>query len=328
MKRPFVLILTVLMFVFVNVFLYVTITSRLANNYSGTSSLKMINVASFLPFVDESKLARTGSSLKFNIDDDLPVLDGAAALVPVYASVIDNCYPKGTVTYKGGAFSDDNYYGENFAADSVMQYQNTIRGFNALVDGKVDLFFTAHPSKEQMEYAKEKGVELEIVPIGLEAFVFFVNKNNPVNALTSEQIRSIYKGDITNWSEVGGINRGINPLVRVKGSGSQTMMDKFMGENAIQKRRLTAVFGKAIGYSFRYYLSGMVADDNTKMLAVDGIYPDAINIRNRTYPLTANFYVAYRKDNQNENVERLVSWLLSSEGQTMIEACGYVGLSN
>ncbi len=315
-----------LLFVAVNAFLYITITSRLANNFSGADQLKMVDVAKFLPFEDTSKLARTGSSLTFQNSDDLPVLDGAAALVPVYASVIDNCYPEGTVTYKGGVFSDDNYYGENFAPDSVMQYQNTIRGFDALIDGSVDLFFTAHPSKEQMQSAEDKGVELEIVPIGLEAFVFFVNKDNPVDGLTTEQIRSIYRGELTNWKDVGGVSRIINPLTRVKGSGSQTMMDKFMEGNMLTDRHPLSIFGGGIGYSFRYYLSGMVADDNVKMLAVDGIYPNAENIQNGSYPISTNFYVVYRKDNQNENVGKLVEWLLSNEGQTMIEACGYVGL--
>lgn len=315
-----------LLFVAVNAFLYITITSRLANNFSGADQLKMVDVAKFLPFEDTSKLARTGSSLTFQNSDDLPVLDGAAALVPVYASVIDNCYPEGTVTYKGGVFSDDNYYGENFAPDSVMQYQNTIRGFDALIDGSVDLFFTAHPSKEQMQSAEDKGVELGIVPIGLEAFVFFVNKDNPVDGLTTEQIRSIYRGELTNWKDVGGVSRIINPLTRVKGSGSQTMMDKFMEGNMLTDRHPLSIFGGGIGYSFRYYLSGMVADDNVKMLAVDGIYPNAENIQNGSYPISTNFYVVYRKDNQNENVGKLVEWLLSNEGQTMIEACGYVGL--
>ncbi len=326
MKKTIAILGTILLFVAVNVFLYITITSRLANNFSGTNQLKMVDVAKFLPFEDTSELAGTGSSLKFQNGDDLPVLDGAAALVPVYASVIDNCYPEGTVTNEGGAFSDDNYYGENFAPDSVMQYQNTIRGFDAVVDGSVDLFFTAYPSKEQMQSAEDKGVELEIVPIGLEAFVFFVNKDNPVDQLTSEQIRAIYRGEITNWKDAGGISRKINPLTRVEGSGSQTMMENFMEGNMLTSRHPLSIFGGGIGYSFRYYLSGMVADDNVKMLAVDGIYPNAENIRNGSYPIRANFYVVYRKDNQNGNVDRLVEWLLSDEGQTMIEACGYVGL--
>lgn len=326
MKKITVLLATAFLFVAVNVFLYITITIRLANNFGGAGQLKMVDVAKFLPFEEESELARTGSTLKFEKEDKLPVLDGAAALVPVYASVIENCYPKGTVTYEGGVFSDNNYYGENFAPDSVMQYQNTIRGFDALVEGSVDLFFTAHPSKEQLLSAKEKGVELEIVPIGLEAFVFFVNKKNPVDGLTSDEIRAIYRGEITNWKEVGGVSRKINPLTRVAGSGSQTMMERFMEENMLKSRDPLAVFGGSIGYSFRYYLSGMVADENVKMLAVDGIAPDPDNIRNGSYPITANFYVVYRGDNQNANVGRLVSWLLSEEGQAMIEACGYVGV--
>jgi phosphate transport system substrate-binding protein len=70
----------------------------------------------------------------------------------------------------------------------------------------------------------------------------------------------------------------------------------------------------------------MVGDNNVKMLSVNGVYPDAENIRNGAYPITANFYVVYRKDNDNPNTKRVVDWLLSDEGQRLIEACGYVGL--
>lgn len=326
MKKVLTIILMVLFFAGINIFLYVKITRRLANNFSGASQLKMVDVGSYLPFEEGSDLARTGSTLKFSSDDDLPVLDGAAALVPVYASVIDNCYPEGCVKYEGGKFSDDNYYGENFAADSAMRYQNTVRGFNAVVDGSVDLFFTAHPSAEQMKQAEEKGVELEIIPIGKEAFVFFVNKENPVDDLSVDEIRKIYRGQVTNWKEVGGEDHMIDPLTRIKGSGSQTMMDKFMEDDMIRSRPPLAIFGKAIGYSFRYYLVGMVKAEGAKMISVNGIYPDVENIKNGTYPLAAEFYVVRRKDNDNPNVERLTEWLTSSEGQSMIEASGYVGL--
>ncbi len=323
MKKRLLILFCAVFFLALNLFLYVTVTRRLGNNYSGATQLKMVDVSKFLPFEEDSLLARTGASIHFSEGDDLPVLDGAAALVPVYASVIDNIYPEGCVTYKGGSFSDDNKYGENFADDSAMKYQNTIRGFDAVVDGSVDLFFTAHPSEEQMNTAKKKGVELEIVPVGLEAFVFFVNKNNPVDGLTADQIRKIYRGKITNWKEVGGPAKAINPLTRIKGSGSQTMMDKFMENDIHPSKNVFSILGASIGYSFRYYLSGMVADNNVKMLAIDGVFPDSENIKNGSYPLTANFYVVYRKDNTNENVKKLVDWLLSEEGKRMIEACGY-----
>lgn len=324
--KKVIIILTAMFFLLINLFMYMTITRRLGNNYSDATRNKMVDVGSFLPFEEESNLARTGSSFHLKEDDDLPVLDGAAALVPVYASVIDNIYPEGCVTYEGGEFSDDNKYGENFASGSAMQFQNTIRGYNAMLEGSVDLFFTAYPSREQLENASDMGAELEIVPIGLEAFVFFVSKDNPTENLTIDQIREIYRGTIRNWDEVGGPDRLINPLLRIEGSGSQTMMESFMEGDMIHSRDPFSIFGGAIGYSFRYYLSGMVANDNVKMLSINGIYPSAESIRNGSYPISANFYVIYRKDNTNENVIKLVNWLLSDEGQTMIEACGYVGL--
>ena len=327
MKRVLTLVLIVALFAGINIVLYTTMTRRLRQNFSGANQLRMVDVGRFLPHEEDSDLARIDSSLHFEEGDDLPVLDGAAALVPVYASVIENCYPEGCVTFEGGVFDDDNKYGENFAPGSAMQYQNTIRGFNAVVDGSTDLFFTAHPNAEQMQYAEEQGVELEIVPIGMEAFVFFVNADNPVDDLTTDQIRAIYRNEITNWNEVGGPNRMINPVTRISGSGSQSMMDRFMEDNMLTRRNPLSIFGGSIGYSFRYYLTGLVGNDGVKMLSVNGVVPDAENIRNGTYPLTANFYVVYRSDNDNPNVTRLVDWLLSEEGQSMIEQTGYVGLN-
>ena len=326
MKKILTLTAVAVFFIAVNLGMYLTITQRLKNNFSGAGQLKMIDVGKYLPFEEGSELARVDSSFHLAEGDDLPVLDGAAALVPVYASVIDNCYPEGCVTYEGGKFSDDNYYGENFAEGSAMRYQNTVRGFTAVVDGKTDLFFTAYPSKEQLKYAEDQGVELEIIPVGMEAFVFFVNKDNPVDNLSIDQIRSIYRGKVSNWSEVGGPRRGINPLLRIKGSGSQTMMEKFMEGDMITTRSPFAIFGGSIGYSFRYYLSGMVANDNVKMLSVNGVYPNAENIMNGTYPISAKFYVVCRKDNDNPNLPKVIEWLRSEEGQRLIEGCGYVRL--
>lgn len=323
-KQILVIVLVVFFFAVINIFMYGTITKRLANNFSGVSQLKMINVEDYLPFEENNKLPKVESSLL--IKDNQPVLDGAAALVPVYGAIIENTYPKGTVKYEGGVFSSDNYYGENFANDSKMKYQNTVRGFNALVDDTIDIFFTAYPSKDQLASAKEKNVELELVPIGLEAFVFFVNKNNPIENLTSQQIKDIYACNITNWKDVGGVNRKIYPVTRVKNSGSQTMMDKFIGDTEYGNVSPLAITGAALGYSFRYYLSGIVDNQNIKMINLDGVYPTKENIKNKVYPLVASFYVAYRKDNKNPNIKALVNWILSIEGQKLIEEVGYVGL--
>lgn len=325
LKRLLAVFLTVSLFALFNFSIYMLLTQRLSNNFSGVSQTKMIDVEKYLPHYSESDLARIETS--FSLDGDLPVLDGAAALVPVYASIIDNVYPKGSVTYENGKFSDDNYYGENFAKGSKMQYKNTVRGYTAIVNGETDILFCASPSDDQIIYAKEKGVELEFVPIGLEAFVFFVNKNNPVDSLTTEQVRNIYGGKCTNWKDVGGADRIINPLTRIPGSGSQSAMDSFMGDIEIVPKTKFALFGASIGFSFRYYMDGIVENENVKMLSLNGVYPDEDNIRNGSYPIIEKFYAIYRKDNEKENVRKLVEWILSDEGQQLIERSGYVRIN-
>jgi len=323
MKKQIAMLLAiVLVFAAFNAGVYFLLTGRLSNNFSGTNQSKMVDVRAFLPHEKGSDLPKIDANLR--IDGDLPVLDGAAALVPVYAAIIHNVYPEGSVTYEGGSFSDDNFYGENFAADSKMQYKNTVRGYKAIVDGETDILFCAAPSEEQKQYAEEQGVELVYVPVGLEGFVFFVNEQNPVENLTVQQVRDIYAGSITNWAEVGGKNRIINPVTRLAGSGSQSAMDKFMGDTPIGRKSPLAITGGSIGFSFRYYLDGMVGSDNVKMLSLNGVYPSPENIQNGSYPVIARFYAIYRADNENENIQTLIDWLLSDEGQKIIEQCGYV----
>ncbi len=324
-KQILVLLLALAMFMAFNLSIYMLLTKRLANNFSSASQAKMIDVECFLPFEENSDLAHIDSTLK--LSDNLPVLDGAAALVPVYASIIHNIYPEGCVTYEGGKFSDDNFYGENFAPDSKMQYKNTVRGYTAIVDGTTDIFFCAAPSDEQKQYAEDKGVELVYVPVGLEAFVFFVNEENPVDNLSAEQIRGIYSGKYKNWSELGGANRVINPVSRLEGSGSQSAMNAFMKGEEIAPKSPLAITGASIGFSFRYYMDTIVDNKGVKMLSMNGVYPSAENIQNGTYPVIAQFYAVYRADNTNENIPLLIDWLLSEEGQSLIEQSGYVRIN-
>lgn len=97
-----------------------------------------------------------------------------------------------------------------------------------------------------------------------------------------------------------------------------------MGERKIGGKSLLAITGASVGFSFRYYMDGIVGNDGVKMLSLDGVYPSAENIRNGTYPIIAKFYAVYRADNDNENIPVLIDWLLSEEGQTLIEKNGYV----
>lgn len=82
----------------------------------------------------------------------------------------------------------------------------------------------------------------------------------------------------------------------------------------------------AIGYSFRYFLEELNQEQGVKMLSIDGVYPSLENIENGTYPLTSNVCVTTRKDEQNPNVQKMIDFVLSEDGQEIIRKTGYGGL--
>ena len=284
-----------------------------------------IDVYEYLPFEEDSKIVKIDSkTLKFTEEDELPRIDGASAAFPVYSAFVNAVYPNTVELY-----------------DGVFEYNTTDYGYRLLAQRETDIFIGAGPSKEQKVYAEEQGTEFVYTQIGWEAFVFFVHKDNPIDSLTSEQIKKIYSGEITNWKEVGGSDEEIIAFQRDEGSGSQSMMIRFMGDTPLMEAETETISGMgavieevvdyqsragSIGYSFRYYIEGIVQNPEVKMIAVDGVAPTADNVRNNTYPIITPVYAVTYKSNPNPNVARLVEWILSDEGQYIIEQTGYVGM--
>jgi len=84
----------------------------------------------------------------------------------------------------------------------------------------------------------------------------------------------------------------------------------------------------SIGFSFRYYVEGIIENPDIKVLSVDGVAPTAENIKNGSYPIVTPMYAVTYEENTNENVDLLLQWILSEEGQYIIEETGYVGISD
>ncbi len=214
--------------------------------------------------------------------------------------------------------------------------------YHNLIDGKVDVIFAAEISPEDEAYAREQGVELEIIPATSSAFVFIVNKENPVDELSFEEIQKIYTGEITNWSQVGGKDAEIIPYQRPKGSGSQTaMLSLVMKEKQIKEPPMSEVQGamgelidavaeydnaeNAIGYSYFYYVNTMYKRETIKMVAVDGVKPTIETIKNGEYPIYTNGFIVLRKDSPADSSQRKwVEAVLSERGSKIIEEAGYV----
>ncbi len=313
-KQIGILVTLVLCFVWINGTIWSLCTSRCLPDDGRVEKAKVISLEKYLPFDETSEIVQAKGNVAF--EGELPILDGAEGLYPVFSAVVNALYPESAMSFDG----------ENFTTESKLQMNNTLRAYSGVVDGTVDIVFCATPSQKQLEYAKEKGVELEFVPIGREAFVFLVNKDNPVDSLTVEQIRGIYSGKYNNWKEFGGKNLPIAALTRIEGSGSQSALVAFMKDEPIVKD-YDAIFGSAIGFSFRYYVTDVIANGRVKMLALNGVYPDKESVMDGTYPVVSNFYAVYDKANTNPNIPLLIDWLLSEEGQSLIEETGYIPIS-
>lgn len=309
------IVLIVVLFACFNIGIYALVTSRCGGLLEGDRRADAIAVDAYVPFDDSADLARLDHPASLSLDSDLPVLDGAAALLPVYAAFANAVYPEGSCAFDG----------EDYTASSAMQFRNTLRAYKAIADGDADIVFCAAPSQAQLDYAKEQGVELTFTPVGREAFVFLVNEHNPVDSLTVEQIRGIYHGDYHNWNELGGAHRLINPLTRIEGSGSQSALVSFLGGEPTGKHPLSFM-GASIGFSFRYYTIGILQNTDVKLLSVNGVYPDEDNIRSGAYPITVEFYAVTRADDNSPNTNAMLDWILSEEGQQLIEQSGYVGI--
>jgi len=282
-----------------------------------------VDVFEYAPFSKLARVATLDEPATLRLNDELPKMDGATALYPLYSAFVQATYP------------EKEYY----PFDSEVMVNTTPDAYRNLFDGKVDMIFVAAPSDAQLKIAKQKGLELTITPVGREAFVFFIHQNNTVNGLKLADIKDIYSGKVTTWKEVGGADDPIRAFQRPADSGSQTALEKLMGETPIMKapsENISSGMGgiinevseyrnykNAIGYTFRFYSTEMVKNDQIKLLKIDGVAPTKETIRSGAYPLTSEFYIITTQT-KNENVQKFINWIQSKQGQLLVEKSGYV----
>jgi phosphate transport system substrate-binding protein len=216
-------------------------------------------------------------------------------------------------------------------------------GIAALINGTVDIANASRKIKdEEIAEAQSKGVEpLEHI-IARDAIAVIVNRENPVNELTLQQIADIYSGKITNWSEVGGDDRPIVKLSRETNSGThvyflETVLrlgnkeDKTLfstdtlllpsSEGIISEVRSNP---NAIGYDGLGYVP-----DDLKMIAIaeeaggEYVLPAIATVNDKTYPIARDLYM-YTDGEPTGVVKEYLDWLLSPKAQEIVAELGFV----
>ena len=228
----------------------------------------------------------------------------------------------------------------------TMFHNGTHGSYVSLIEGNADFILVARQSSaDELNLANELGVTLDVRPVALDAFVFLVNEDNPLETLDTDTIRDIYTGEITYWNEVGiTLDLGDDPTEpihtyrRNPNSGSQELMEKLVmrGLEMIDSPDLTmmtmfapfnaiSVDPLGIGYSVYYYTEFMVLGEMVRIFGVDGVYPTFETIADGSYPLVTEVYVVIRKGMPPDSMAvYLRNWLLTEEGQGVVLDSGYV----
>lgn len=229
-------------------------------------------------------------------------------------------------------------------ASDLIRFSKTTPSYRELMTGGADVILAAEPAPGIWEEKAAAGFEWEMTPFAMDALVFVVNEENPVSNLTEEQIRDIYAGEITNWSQVGGEDLEIVPFQRSGEAGSQTVMEALVmrgtpmgtapadlvrGEMGDLMEAVAAYdnTAAAIGYTLYYYAHAMTQAQGLKILSVDGVKPDAETIRSGAYPFRNYYYVVTAAGQDPDSPAKILcDWLLGPEGQYLAEHEGYISV--
>ena len=259
--------------------------------------------------------------------------------VAAEASVTDNALEattdvSGTITMAGSASMEKlaNAVAESFMAKYpnvtvTAEFTGSSAGIESVLAGSVNI---GNASRALKDSEKESGAVENIVAI--DGIAVVTDSANAVADLTKEQLISIYTGQTTNWSELGGVDSAIVVVGREAGSGTRGAFEELLEIEdqctyANELDSTGAVMAKvsstpgAIGY-----VSLDVIDETVKAFSLEGVEATAENIKTGNYFLSRPFVMATKGAiaEQDAAVQELFNYLSSEEGKEVIKAVGLI----
>ena len=215
----------------------------------------------------------------------------------------DNGQVSGTVSTDGSTsmekvigFLSEAYMEENSAVKVTYNPTGSGSGIKAVQAGSCDIGLASRDLKP------EEATDLNGTVVAIDGIAMIVNKENPVKDLTIEQIAALYKGEITNWSEVGGADAPVVLIGREAASGTRDGFESITDtEDACKYNQELTSTGdvvqtvssnpNAIGYA-----SLASVKDTVKLISVEGVTPSTETIQNGSYKIQRNFVMVTKKN--------------------------------
>lgn len=239
---------------------------------------------------------------------------------------------KGTVATDGSTSMEKviGALGESFQNDTGISFTynptGSGSGIKAVLEGRCDIGLSSRELKDE-----EKVSGLTGTVLAYDGIAIIVNPNNPINDLSLEEVAKIYKGEITNWSELGGNNAEIVLIGREAGSGTRDGFESITDTEDVCKYRqeltstgdvITTVSQNpgAIGYA-----SVASVKDTVKALTIDGVVATEESIKDGSYVVQRPFVLVTKSDVElSKEAQKFFDFITSKEANDIISAAGVV----
>jgi len=207
-------------------------------------------------------------------------------------------------------------------------------GIKAILDGTTDICNSSREmKKEEFEKGKASGRNIKEIAVGIDMIIPIVHPSNKVKNLSTDQLKGIYDGTITNWNQVGGDDMNIVVVSRDSSSGTyeywhESVMKKTDTTNkSLMQASNGAVVNtvannkKAIGYIGFGYL-----DNSVKVTDVNSVKATLKNGKTGKYPVSRKLYMYVNQNNYSADAKSFVDFLLSKNGQKIVAEAGFIPL--
>lgn len=212
-------------------------------------------------------------------------------------------------------------------------------GISALIGGTTDVCQASRPMKdtEKEELKAKRSLDTVETPVALDALAIYVNKDNPITALNLEQAGKIFKGEITDWKDVGGKPGKIILYGRENSSGTYVYFKEHVLENKDFPPAYQALPGtgavvdavakdkSAIGYGGIGYAKDIKTLSIARNAASPPVEPSMANVLNNSYPISRQLYW-YTAGAPQGATKALLDWVLSPDGQKIVSEQGFYPL--
>lgn len=212
-------------------------------------------------------------------------------------------------------------YEENNSVILEIQQNGSGAGIKDVISGISEIGMSSRELKDE-----EKN-SVEATTVAYDGIALLVNPENKVKNISLEDVKNVYTGKITNWKELGGEDAPIVVISREEGSGTRDAFQEIVGYKSEELTKeatisdgsgavKTTVAGNknAIGFASFEYI-----DETVSALNVNDVEPTAENVKAGDYKISRPFILVTKEDSLTENGQKLIDFVLSTEGQQIVE---------